>query len=50
MPLPKPKKNESRDTYVARFMQSTEAKEFKTIEQRLGVAYSQWRESKKKKE
>ena len=43
MPLPKPRKGEKRPDFVSRFMQSPAAKEFKSREQALAVAYSQWR-------
>ena len=43
MPLPKPRKGEKRPDFISRFMQSPAAKEFKSTEQALAVAYSQWR-------
>lgn len=43
MPLPKPRKGEKRPDFISRFMQSPAAKEFKSREQALAVAYSQWR-------
>lgn len=49
MPLPKPRKGESKSTFVARFMKDRAAEEFKTQEQRLAVAFSQWREGQSKK-
>ena len=43
MPLPMPKKGEKRSDFVSRFMASGAPKEFKSKEQALAVAYSQWR-------
>lgn len=50
MPVPKPRKGESRSDYVSRFM-ANEAmrKEFPKQAQRSAVAHSTWRRSKKKK-
>ena len=45
MPLPKPRKGESRSEFVSRFMASGAPKEFKSKEQALAVAYSQWRKA-----
>ncbi len=49
MPLPKPKKDETKADFVARFMKSDAAAEFKTQEQRLAVAYDTYRKAKKKR-
>ena len=45
MPLPMPKKGEKRSDFVSRFMASGAPKEFKSKEQALAVAYSQWRKA-----
>lgn len=45
MPLPKPRKGESRSEFVSRFMESGAPREFKSKEQALAVAYSQWRKA-----
>lgn len=39
MPLPTPKKGETRQAFVERFMKSNAAKEFPTQKQRFAVAY-----------
>ena len=39
MPLPTPKKGETRQAFIERFMKSNAAKEFPTQKQRLAVAY-----------
>lgn len=44
MSLPKPKKDEKKEDFVARFMQSRAAEEFTTSQQKLAVAFSRWRE------
>lgn len=49
MPLPTPKKGETRQAFVERFMKSNAAKEFPTQKQRLAVAYQQYRGKKKYK-
>lgn len=41
MPLPTPKKGETRQAFIERFMKSNAAKEFPTQKQRLAVAYQQ---------
>lgn len=46
MPLPTPKKGETRQAFVERFMKSNAAKEFPTQKQRLAVAYQQYRGKK----
>lgn len=43
MPLPKPKKNEDKDTYVSRFMEKTKDDKTLTQKQRLAIAYKNWR-------
>lgn len=49
MPLPSPRKGESEDDFVARFMASSEAKsEFSDREQRLAVAFSTFRRRMRK--
>lgn len=48
MPLPTPKKGESRQAFVERFMKSSAAKEFPTQKQRLAVAYQQYRGKRNK--
>ena len=48
MPLPTPKKGETRQAFVERFMKSNAAKEFPTQKQRLAVAYQQYRGKKKR--
>lgn len=48
MPLPKPRKGESRSEFVSRFMESGAPREFKSKEQALAVAYSQWRSARGK--
>lgn len=49
--MPKPKQGESRETFVQRYMGSTEAKnDFPDEKQRLVVAFSTWDEHNKKKE
>lgn len=48
MPLPKPKKNEDKDTYVSRFMEKTKNDSTLTQKQRLAIAYKNWRERNKK--
>ena len=48
--MPNPKKNETKDEFISRFMSSDEAKrDFPDNEQRLAVAFSKWREFKKSK-
>ena len=44
MPLPNPRKDEKKEDFVARFIQSRAAEEFATSQQKLAVAFSQWRE------
>lgn len=48
MPLPKPRKDETKEQYVARFLKSDAAQEFKTQDQRLAVAYETYRRVKRK--
>jgi hypothetical protein len=49
--VPYPKKAETQEEYVARFMASAEAqRSFPDRKQRLAVAYSMWRDRNKKKE
>ena len=44
LPIPKPKRGESKDEYVHRFMRNDAMKrEYPDIKQRLAVAYSEWR-------
>ena len=43
MPLPMHKKGEKRSDFGSRIMASGAPKEFKSKEQALAVAYSQWR-------
>lgn len=44
MPLPKPSKNESKDEFIARIMSDEKMKdEYPDKEQRLAIAYSQWK-------
>jgi hypothetical protein len=51
MPLPKPKKNEDKDAFLARCMASaTIQKEFNTNEQRLAVCNTIWESSDRKDE
>lgn len=46
--MPKPKQDESKEDYVARFMSSEEAKrDYPDEKQRLAVAYSEYKRSKK---
>ena len=46
--MPKPKKGESQEQFVARFMSSEEAKkDYPDKDKRLAVAYSIWREHSK---
>lgn len=47
MPLPAPKKGETRQAFVERFMKSSAAKEFPTQKQRLAVVYQRYRGKKK---
>ena len=48
MPLIRPKKSESKDDFVSRFISSKSAKkEYPDEEQRLAVAFSKWKESYK---
>lgn len=49
MPLPTPKKNETQNDFISRFMKSSAAQEFKDQKQRTAVAYEQWRQKEKKK-
>lgn len=49
MPLPKPKKKESREEFVSRFMESEASKEFNNQKQGLAVAYQQYKDKEKKK-
>lgn len=46
--MPMPKKGEKRSDFVSRFMASGASKEFKSKEQALAVAYSQWRSARGK--
>lgn len=46
MPLPKPKPNESRLNYIARFMSETKGDQSLSREQRLAISYRKWRESR----
>lgn len=49
MPLPKPKKDEEQGDFINRCMGNpTMLKDYPDDEQRAGVCYSQWRDSKKK--
>ena len=43
--MPMPRKREKRSDFVSRFMASGAPKEFKSKEQALAVAYSQWRKA-----
>jgi len=48
MPMPKPKKGEKQNDFVARFMSNdTMKKDFPDNDQRLAVAISQWKDRKK---
>lgn len=48
--MPKPSKEESKQDYISRFMDSSEAKkDFPDYKQRLAVAYSMWNRRNKKK-
>ena len=48
MPLPTPRKGETQDEFISRFMSNEEAKrEFPDQEQRTAVAFETWRRSKK---
>lgn len=48
MPLPKPKKKESRSEFVSRCAgNSTMNKDFPENKQRIAVCYSQWEKKKK---
>lgn len=48
MPLPKPRTNESRETFMSRCMSDTETmNDFPKQEQRLAVCFSQWKSHKK---
>ena len=50
LPIPKPKRGESKDEYVHRFMRNDAMKrEYPDIKQRLAVAYSEWRERHKER-
>lgn len=49
MPLIKPKKDETRNDFVRRFMKTPEAKEWPTQDQRLAVAYDIYEKAKKKR-
>ena len=50
MPLPKPKKNEKKESFISRFMTNQVAEEeFPTMEQRVAVAYEKWESKGKKK-
>lgn len=48
MPLPTPRKNEDKETYVSRFMEKTKNDSTLTQKQRLAIAYKNWRERNKK--
>lgn len=44
MPIPKPRKQETKNEYVSRFMSNDRMqKEYPKMDQRLAVAYSTWR-------
>jgi len=48
--MPRPKKGESRSSFVSRYMGSSHAKKkFPSQKQRAAVAYSEWRSKGKKK-
>lgn len=49
MPLIKPKKDETRNDFVRRFMKTPESKEWPTQDQRLAVAYDIYEKAKKKR-
>lgn len=46
MPLPKPKPNESRLNYIARFMSETKGDKTLDRQQRLAISYRMWRETR----
>ncbi len=47
--MPNPRKGESKEDYISRFMSSTEAKkDYPDKDKRLAVAYSKWNQSKNK--
>ena len=47
--MPRPKKNESEESFVSRYVSSKEAiKTFPNEKQRLAVAYSEYKDYKKK--
>lgn len=51
MPLPEPGDNESQDDFISRAMSNNiMQREYPTQDQRLAVAYSQWRRKSKKSE
>lgn len=48
MPLPKPKKDETKENFISRFMSNdTMKREFPDVKQRVAVAFSVWRNYKK---
>lgn len=49
MPVPNPRKGESRQDFISRFM-TAEKDSSMTREQKLAVAYKKWEERNKKRE
>lgn len=43
-PLPNPRKNEKKAAFISRFMSETKNEKNMTRDQRLAVAYKQWKE------
>lgn len=53
MPLPKPRKNESKQDFISRCIETLtkeESDRFPSREQRAAICYSQWGESPEEKE